>query len=65
MEREWCQEMALTSDLIFAGPFNHTDNTLQILVVGKAVFDRMTGEFIACVGLSLGSATMDEIIKKL
>jgi hypothetical protein len=59
MEREFCADQARhPGEIRMFGPFLSTSFNMWRLTVGKAVFDRMTGEFIACssMDLSLESA---------
>ncbi len=57
MERGWCVSQALEPDRVHyeAGP-DAWDNASWILVMGQAVYDRITQEFLACtyVGITLG-----------
>ena len=51
LERGWCRDQGLSMGrTFFAGPYRDTWSDLQwIGSAGKAVFDRLTGDFIACV----------------
>ncbi len=60
MEREFCADQALhPGETRIFGPFLASGSGQWRITVGEAVFDRKTGEFIACVSidLSLESAT--------
>jgi hypothetical protein len=45
------------------GPVNHTGGYLQIHRIGKAVFDRMSGELISCIGFGVGKVNIDKILQ--
>jgi hypothetical protein len=61
LERGWCRDQALDpKSAKSVGPYLDADNAdLWLLTVGKAVYDRVTGEFIAC---TLADVTIAQIV---
>jgi HAMP domain-containing protein len=58
LERGWCRDQALSPDrLLFATGRNAWENDEWLFSVGRAVYDRLTKDFVACifVGISLGA----------
>jgi hypothetical protein len=65
MERGWCVLQALNPDepVALAGP-DAWDNGEYLMFVGKAVYDRITNDFIACTYVGISLRLFDEELKK-
>ena len=69
MERGWCQKQAMTDPnikrIILDGPFDDAwDNDKRMLSVGRAVYDRITDEFIACLYVGFTLSSIEDTLAK-
>ena len=64
LERGWCRDQALQQGRHhFEGPYRDAfQNDLWLLTFGKAVFDRTTGEFIACTLADVSISQINQIL---
>eukprot|EP00520_Triparma_pacifica_P008837 CAMPEP_0118669550 /NCGR_PEP_ID=MMETSP0785-20121206/20964_1 /TAXON_ID=91992 /ORGANISM="Bolidomonas pacifica, Strain CCMP 1866" /LENGTH=1805 /DNA_ID=CAMNT_0006564247 /DNA_START=118 /DNA_END=5535 /DNA_ORIENTATION=+ len=69
MERGWCRDQVLAGIesefgmATFTGPFKDAwSPDLYLILVGRAVFDRKTGEFITCLEASITLEQLNEIV---
>jgi len=64
MERGWCREQALNPQRTTnVGPYRDANiENLWLIAFGRAVYDRITGEFIACTLADVGVDQMAEIV---
>ena len=67
LERRWCQKQAVanpkTTGMLLHGPFiDAWDNNRKLVSVGRAVYDRVTDEFIACLYVGFSMSTIEETI---
>ena len=62
MDRAWCKSQALQSNIFktsFYGPYKDAwSENLWLITIGRPVYDRLTGEFIACTEASV---SVDEV----
>lgn len=67
LERPWCREEALNPNkTISYGPYlNVGQGLLWLVTVGRAVFDRMTGEFIACTLIDVSIGEVLDVIQHI
>ena len=66
LERQWCRDQALSPGKTqIAGPYVEAFTGLWLLTVGEAVFDKMTGHFLACTLLDVSIAQMTEVLRTL
>lgn len=65
VERSWCVEQALEPDHIHYQPGPDAwDNGFWLLAMGRAVYDRITNEFIACIYIGIGLGVVDEELRQ-
>lgn len=61
MERDFCRHYARQPDrIMWHGPFRANGNGVPIMTIGRSVFDRLTGEFIACVGVDMALSDLSK-----
>lgn len=66
MEREFCRDQALHPGKIrIHGPYIDVGRGLWRLTIGQAVFDRKTGEFIACTAHDLDLALAQDLMRSI
>jgi hypothetical protein len=64
LERSWCRDQVLANGLpVMTGPYlDAFQADLWLLTLGIAVFDRLTGEFIACTLVDVSVKHIDDIL---
>lgn len=64
LERGWCKDQALNpGKTMMTGPYLDAFSAqLWLLTIGRAVFDRMSGEFIGCTLLDVSISKIQEIL---
>lgn len=67
LERQWCRDQALNPfKAVIVGPYlDAFINDLWLLTIGKAVFDRKTGHFLACTLLDVSIAHIAYILESV
>eukprot|EP00977_Amphora_coffeiformis_P023461 scaffold13448_cov180-Amphora_coffeaeformis.AAC.1 len=66
LERSWCRRQALNPEkVLMEGPYEDAWLTGTWLVtVGRAVYDRATNDFIACLYLGLNVAFLEDVMRE-
>ena len=64
LERDWCREQALFPERVHTvGPYlDAASDHLWLLAMGRAVYDRQTNEFVACILLDI---SVDQVLNDL
>jgi Mg-chelatase subunit ChlD/HAMP domain-containing protein len=67
LERGWCRDQALAGGLsVITGPYlDAFQKDLWLITFGRAVFDRITGDFIACTLVDTPTDRVTESLSKL
>ena len=66
LERQWCRDQALSPGRAhIVGPYKGAFTGLWLITVGEAVFDKMTGHFLACTLLDVSIAHIADIVSTL
>jgi hypothetical protein len=64
MDRTWCANQALEPHkLHHVGPYKSAWTDQWLMMIGKAVYDRITNEFIACLAIDFSLDSMQEIME--
>lgn len=65
LERFWYQEMAKRDTVTWFGPFYilEDEESLPLVIVGRSVFDRITGEIIGVVTVELILSDLEEFLE--
>lgn len=65
VERGWCVDQALNPDRIrFDSGRDAWDNTSWLLTMGRAVYDRITNDFVACTYVGISLFLLDEELRE-
>jgi len=63
MDRAWCRDQAKNPHKIMNfGPYQHAFLGDWLMSIGQAVYDRVTGEFIACIAIDFVLSSVQETI---
>ena len=64
MERGWCRDQALNPHRTFLDTYIDAFNDNHwILSIGRAIYDRLTNEFVACSYIGISLSLMEESLK--
>jgi hypothetical protein len=65
LERAWCRDQALQPEKVILDVLGDTwDEGRRVLSVGRAVYDRQTDEFVACIFVGISLSVIEEQLQK-
>eukprot|EP00536_Pseudo-nitzschia_multiseries_P012093 jgi/Psemu1/244263/estExt_Genewise1.C_4430009 len=66
LERAWCSDQALhPGEARIYGPYADATRASWRLTFGKAVFDRLTNEFIGCIALDVSLIQAEKLLREI
>ncbi|CAB9503300.1 expressed unknown protein [Seminavis robusta] len=64
MDRKWCTQQALNPRKVHhEGPYNSAWHDQWLMTIGRSIYDRITNEFIACIGIDFTLDSIERIMQ--
>jgi hypothetical protein len=60
LERGWCRDQALQPEKVFVDSYIDVWSSILVLSLGRAVYDRQTKDFVACIYIGIDLSLIEE-----